>query len=167
MAATNAQITYNHDISGFHRRINRFIVELRQSVSSSVSLVNTFDKKRMATYIDSLRSYQSWVTAEPEMDLPDTHPRKYALEENPGIEDLENESVVDAIHLLEVTRDELVRSQSSRLGAGLISHDNIRLTANIDKLDSFLTSYIEEITPLDLPESSPQTEMSGEGQTGV
>jgi len=167
MAATNKQITYNHDISGFHRRFNRFIMELKKSVSSSVSLVNTFDKKRLASYIGSLRSYQKWVTDQPELDLPDTHPRAYALDDNPEYADLENESIVDAIRMLEIARDELVRSQSSRAAAGLIVHDDQRLTAMIDKVDSFLTSYIEEVTPLDLPESSPQTEMSGDGQTGV
>ncbi|RLA20985.1 MAG: hypothetical protein DRQ62_09935 [Gammaproteobacteria bacterium] len=167
MAATNRQITYNHDISGFHRRFNRFITELKKSVSSSGSLVNAFDKKRLATYIAALRSYQKWVTDQPALDLPDTHPRAYELDDNPEYVDLENESIVDAIRMLELARDELVRSQSSRSAAGLIEHDDVRLTAMINKIDSFLTSYIEEITPLDLPESSPQTEMSGDGQTGV
>ncbi len=162
-----AVTTYNHDVSGFHRRINRFIIELYKSVSSSGSLVNSFDKIRLASYLRAIRAYQKWVTDQPELDLPDTHPRSYPLDENPDISDLENESIVDAIRMLELMRDELTRGQSSRNAAGLTSHDDKRLTAMINKVDSFLTTYIEEITPLDLPESSPQTEMSGEGQTGV
>lgn len=166
MAGT-LQITYNHDISGFHRRINRFIVELLKSVSSSGSQVNLFDQERLTTYISALRGYQSWVNAQPQLDLPDTHPRSYALDTNPTVPDLENESIVDAVRMLELSRDELVRSQSSRNAAGLMPFDSKRFSAMIDKVDSFLNSYIADITPLDLPESSPQTEMTGEGQTGI
>ena len=165
--ASALQITYNHDISGFHRRINRFIVELLKSVSSSGSQVNLFDQERLTTYIAALRGYQDWVNAQPQLDLPDTHPRSYTLDINPDIPDLENESIVDAVRMLELSRDELVRSQSSRNAAGLMPFDSKRFSAMIDKVDSFLGSYISAITPLDLPESSPQTEMTGEGQTGI
>lgn len=165
--ASQLQITYNHDISGFHRRINRFIVELLKSVISSGSQVNLFDQERLTSYISALRAYQGWVNAQPQLDLPDTHPRSYALDSNPDIPDLENESIVDAVRMLELSRDELVRSQSSRNAAGLMPFDSKRFTAMVDKVDSFLNSYITDITPLDLPESSPQTEMTGDGQTGI
>lgn len=167
MASTNTQITYNHDVSGFHRRINRFIVELIYSVSSSGSQLNRFDQERLQTYVGALRGYQDWVNAQPALDLPDTHPRSYALDDNPEVPDLENESVVDTIRLLELARDELAKSQSSRNAAGLTPADSLRFTAMIDKVDSFLNTYITDITPLDLPESSPQTDMSGVGQDGI
>lgn len=167
MAATTTQITYNHDVSGFHRRINRFIVELIFSVSSSGSQLNKFDQERLATYVAAIRGYQDWVNGQPTLDLPDTHPRSYTLDENPIVPDLENESVVDTIRMLELARDELAKSQSSRNAAGLTPADSLRLTAMIDKVDSFLNTYISDITPLDLPESSPQTEMSGSGQDGI
>lgn len=161
------QITYNHDISGFHRRINRFIVELLKSVSSSGSQVNTFDQARLITYITALRAYQTWVNGQPQLDLPDTHPRSYNLDDNPEVPDLENESIVDLIRILQLARDELVRSQSSRNAAGLMPFDSVRFSALIDKADNFLSEYVSQVTPLDLPESSPQTTMTGAGQTGI
>lgn len=167
MAATSVQITHNHDISGLHNRLNRFITELIFSVSSSSSQVNQFDQVRLGSYLRAVTAYQTWINDQPQLDLPDTHPRPYQLEANPEVPDLENESIVDVLRMLELTRDELVRSQSSRNAAGLIPFDNVRLTAMLNKIESFLTGYIAEVTPLDLPESSPQTEMSGPGSDGI
>lgn len=159
--------TYNHDISGLYRRFNRFIMELHYSVSSGGSQVNRFDQERLMTYIDAIRAYQGWIVGQPQLDLPETHPKEYPLNPTPEVQDLENESIVDFIRLLEVARDEIVSSQSSRDAAGLKIFDNARLTANIDKVEAFLNQYVQEVTPLDLPETSPQTSMSGPGHTGV
>ncbi len=167
MAANTQRIVYNHDISGFSRRINRFIVELIKSVSSSSSLVNNFDQTRLQSYIGALRGYLAWVNEQPQLDLPDTHPRSYALDADPEVPDMENESMVDAVRMLELARDELCRSQSARNASGLLTFDSDRLEAIVNKVDSFLNTYIAEVTPLDFPESSPQTELTGPGQTGV
>lgn len=167
--ATKAQptFTYNHDISGLYRRFNRFITEMVFSVSSGGSQVNSFDQVRLSNYIAAIRSYQDWVESQPQLDLPETHPKEYPLVPTPEVPDLENESVVDFVNLLVVARDELVSSQSTRDAAGLKPFDSVRLTANINKLDAFLNTYVQDVTPLDLPESSPQTEMTGSGSTGI
>lgn len=51
----------NHDVAGLHARINRFIEEFHKSVSSGTSQVNHFDQTRMATYLDSIDIYHSWL----------------------------------------------------------------------------------------------------------
>ncbi len=157
----------NHDIAGLHARINRFIVELFKSVSSGTSQVSAFDQERLSTYLDSIDGYHAWVIGQPQLDLPETHPRPIELEANAVVGDVENESVNDVIRLMQITRDELVNSQSARDGSSLNKFDSGRLTAVVEKVRKFLETYIAKITPLDLPESSPQAEQSGSGRTGI
>ena len=65
---------YNDDIAGVYRRINRFLEELQKSASSNVSDVNKFDLDRIKSYIESLTKYIDWIIAQPQLDLPETHP---------------------------------------------------------------------------------------------
>ena len=143
---------YNHDVAGLYRRIIRFIEELLKSVSAGGSQVNTFDQTRLQTYLDAITSYQSWVTNQPLLDLPETHPRSYQLEDPPVVPSIENESVWDVLNLLEIMRDELTSGQSARNAANLTPFDSTRLTAIVEKVQAFLTNYIIPTTPLDLPE---------------
>ena len=169
MATTSGVPTfvYNHDVSGLHRRINRFIVELLRSVSSGVSQVNSFDQERLQSYLDAITAYHGWVVDQPQLDLPETHPRQINLNANPTVDTIENESLQDVVTLLTIARDELVSSQSSRQGSGLVPFDSARLTAIVDKVQHFLVDYIGTTTPLDLPESSPDASITPPGSTGV
>ena len=157
----------NHDIVGLYNRINRFIVELIKSVSSATSQVNEFDQARLASYLTAVDTYHSWVIGQPHLDLPETAPRDYELEVEPETPETENENVNDLVRLLVLARDELTNSQSARDPANLNKFDSGRLTALIAKSRAFLTDYIVPITPLDLPESSPQEASTGPGLTGV
>lgn len=167
MATETGMKTYNHDIAGLYVRINRFIEELAKSASSNVNQMSTFDQARLVSYIAAIRKYQAWVMAAPQLDLPETHPRGIDLPAPPVLPEIENEAVQDLIRLFIISRDELVGSQSSRNAAGLISFDNTRFTAIIDKAEKFLTEYVQAATPLDLPESSPNAPMTGAGKQGV
>ena len=159
--------TYNHDVAGLWRRFNRFIQELAFSQSNPSSQVKAFDQERMRSYIDAIISYTDWVVAQPELDLPETHPRLIELAPPENYSVPENESLMDAITMLEVCRDELVNGQSSRNASGLNKFDNERLRAVMEKMSNFLDNYIAEVTPLDLPESSPMRVMTGPGKKGV
>lgn len=162
-----AVIVNNHDIAGLQARINRFLEELHKSISSGVSQVNSFDQARVASYLEAIDTYHAWVIGQPQLDLPETSPRPIELESNPVITDVENESVNDMVRILGIARDEIVNSQSARLGAGLIPFDSVRLTAVIAKVRAFLINYVATTTPLDLPESSPQSAESGPGRKGI
>lgn len=166
MAATQA-ITYNTDIHGIVRRINRFIVEVTKSVSSNISGTNSFDLARAKSYILSVRSYAAWIVSQPELDLPETSPKSVLLPESPVIPLIENDSMFDLATLFELTRDELVNSQSSRIGSGLTKADLKRLTALLDKADAFLVAFVGTVDPIDVPESAPAVAMSGIGMLGV
>lgn len=166
-AQTTKAITYNADVRGIVRRINRFIQEIFLSQSSGVSKTSTFDVARAKSYINAIRSYVAWVVNQPELDLPETGPQAVDLPPNPVVPDMENESLFDLATLFETARNELANSQSSRLSSNLIPFDAARLGAIFDKADIFISSYIEVVDPLDLPESSPQALVTGPGKTGV
>jgi hypothetical protein len=105
--------------------------------------------------------------AQPQLDLPETAPRAYALDPDPTVAIIENEALRDVLTMMEVARDELVASQSARMPVGLLSFDSRRAMAVVDKVEAFLNSYIREVQPLDLPESSPSRPMAPTGKTGV
>lgn len=159
--------TYNHDIVGIYNRINRFIKEAIHQTSSNLSEMNQFDIARMKSYLSAIRGYLGHVQADPELDLPETSPRTYELREAPAVPDLENESLNDICRLLELMRDEMVNSQSARRPAKFVSFDETRMTQVLDKCDRFMADYVETVTPLDLPESSPRATMTGPGRTGI
>jgi hypothetical protein len=163
--ATN--ITYNTDIDGLVRRINRFITEIFLAQSSGLSKTAAFDVTRMSSYTKAIRQYVSWVVSVPLLDLPETGPRPITLGANPVVPAMENESMYDVAILLELARDELINSQSSRMSSNLIKFDQNRLTAILDKVDNFIAGFISTVDPLDLPESSPMTEVTGSGLGGV
>jgi len=167
VAADAPVVVYNHDVAGLQRRINRFIVEMVKSVSNSGSLMNDFDQKRLESYLSAIRAYVSWITSQPFLDLPETSPRIYTLDSNPTWDMVENEGIIDIVRMMELSRDEIVNSQSARNASGLSKFDEARIVAIVDKIEAFLKNYIQTITPLDMPESSPMRVASSSGKTGV
>lgn len=168
MASTSQTMTtYNTDVYGLVRRINRFIEEVIKSQSSGVSKTSTFDVSRMRSYIMAMRAYLAWVTSQPELDLPETGPRPTNLPASPVIPLIENESLYDVAVLFELARDELSNSQSSRMSSNLIGFDASRFTAILDKAEKFIDEYVTAVDPLDLPETSPAKEVTGKGLQGV
>lgn len=166
MADTQIKIN-NHDISGLHRRFDRFIYEMVKSVSNSTSMMNEFDQNRLVSYLNAIRGYVAWIVSQPQLDLPETSPRFYTLDPSPTWDLVENEAIVDVIRMLEIARDEVINSQSARMSAGLNKFDESRLIAVISKVEAFIQNYIKVITPLDLPESSPMRVAATAGKVGV
>ena len=164
MAKTN-----NHDVLGLCKRLKRFATEMNKSASSSVAEFRQADRARLMSYYNALQAYKAWVVAQPELDLPESHPREFEVDDSPNfnLADAENEMVDDCIHQLSTLNYELVHSQSSRLGAGLNQFDAGRFDAIMQKALNYLTEYVDNATPLDLPESSPQTKSTGPGRTGI
>lgn len=146
---------FNDDIAGIYHRINKYIVECQKSASANVAAVNEFDKARMSSYLTTISSYIDWVVAEPALDLPETHPQLVELKPKPEILDIENLMIQDCVRLWERGRDEVTASQSARNPTGLIKFDEARLRAVILKTEKYMSDYIEKVSPIDLPESSP------------
>ncbi|MCP4366792.1 MAG: hypothetical protein GY797_01570 [Deltaproteobacteria bacterium] len=159
--------TNNTDIVGLYNRFCRFIVELNKSQSSPIAEMREADKTRLASYLDAVDTYHQHVMADPELDLPESSPMVYALRDYPVASEVENESVNDFQRLMHLMVVELINSTSSRLPAGLVKFDSIRLTAIVEKARRFLVDYVEVATPLDQPESSPRAVSSGSGSIGI
>jgi len=160
-------IVNNHDVAGLARRINRFIDELQKSVSSESSQINAYDLERSKTYLQAVEEYHNWVTSQPQLDLPETHPRQINVEEGPALLNVENESLTDLVYMMSLTRDEILNGQSARQGSGLVVFDSNRLMAIVEKMNAFLDTYVSQVTPLDLPESSPMRSGAEEGRGGI
>lgn len=172
MATDNTKLaleTYNHDVSGIVHRVKRFQYELFKSASSGGAFVNTFDQARWAKYLDAVDTYVDHVVAQPQVDLPETHPRKIIMDLMPddAITTVENESIRDVIYYLQLMMLEAADSQSSRMSAGLLTFDENRIRALNEKARRLLNDYVAQVQPLDLPESSPTRAMSGAGKSGV
>lgn len=149
---------YNDDVAGLVRRINKFIVELRDSQSGVTDDFGEHDQTRLKSYIVALRTYIAWVEGQPVLDLPKTHPTAVVVPEAPVIGEVINLNVIDLIRLLERGRDELIiGSDSSQRSSGFNAHDSARVKAILEKTEKYLTEYIEKITPLDSPETSNNT----------
>lgn len=161
-----ATSTYNTDVHSIVRRYNRMIVELVKSQSSGVSLTNPFDVARLTSYVDAMSNYQNFIVSQPLLDCPETGPTEMPLPPNAEVPIIENESLADAISLIEIARDEIANSQSSRMPTNLLSFDYERQSAYLSKIHR-LMEYIAKSEPLDLPESSPMAAVSGRGLTGV
>ncbi len=146
---------FNDDIAGIYHRINKYIVECQLSASANVAAVNEFDMVRMDAYLKVITSYIDWVVAQPALDLPETHPQLVTLKPKPEILDIENLMIQDCIRLWERARDECTASQSARNPTGMISFDEKRLRAVIEKTEKYMTDHIAKVSPIDLPESSP------------
>lgn len=159
--------TLNTDVVGLNERYIRFLLEIMKCASANTSAVKSADIGRLKSYLSSMRSYLDHVASEPEMDLPETNPKVYELRALPALDSIENESLSDCCRLIELCREEIVNSQTARLASGIIHFDKIRQEKIIEKAERFIKDYIEVVTPLDLPETSPMEPTTPKGQLGI
>jgi hypothetical protein len=141
-------------------------MEILRSQSSGVSQTMPFDVVRITSYVAAMGNFMDFIVGQPLLDCPETGPTEVALPINPTIPYIENESAYDLMQLVEVARDEVANSQSSRIPTNLVSFDYARQKSYLQKITNLL-AYINTSEPLDLPESSPMMPVSGHGQQGV
>ncbi len=159
-------IVYNHDIVGQYDRINRAIFETLHSASAGTVAYSEADITRQEQYTSDLLSKHDHIMGEPELDLPETHPRPYELRPTPTVVHVENDGSNDLVRLYELTRDELINCQSARTSSSLASFDADRFENSVKKIQHEI-DYIKEVQPIDLPESIPKEPLKGSGRKGV
>lgn len=169
MAESFPENVFNHDVVWLFDLISRFHVEMAKSQSSPVSGMIEPDQVRLQSYISNLRAAVAFVQAAPILDMPETHPRPYKLEAFPDETNVENESINVILRLIRAAAVELTNSQSARYASRLQPFDEARFMALVGKIEAFLTSFIQAngTVPLDVPESSPEENMTTSGQQGV
>ena len=158
---------YNLDVTYLADKIARYAGEVQMSVSSNVAFVNEFDMGRLQNYLDDIDAAIAYVTAQPQLDLPESHPILNAIQPFPAMRDMESDEWDHVVRLLRSGYIELCNSQSSRLGAGLMPFDARRVSALVAKTRAWLNDYVSKRSPMDLPETSPQQSMSPAGKLGV
>jgi hypothetical protein len=166
MAADTLKV-FNDDVAGIWSRLIRYMEELIKSQSANLTEFISFDLERLKSYLDDVTKYLDWIVAQPQLDLPETSPREIELETPPEVPKLENPMIVDCVRLIVRARDEIANSQSARRSSGLVTFDEKRLRAVIEKCAQYLDNYVATVSPIDLPESSPRALSSGSGRTGI
>lgn len=157
----------NHDIVLVSSKLVRMIAEAEHAASANVSVLSSADQTRFEQYLTSLDQSVEWIQAEPELDLPETHPIVWQAQDPPEQIVVENEGINQLSRIWRLARDEMVNSQSARLSCRLLDFDKDRLTAVIEKSRKFLTDFLAQQQAQDLPESSPQEAVAPAGRTGT
>lgn len=158
---------YNYQIAGLIRRLRRFRYETVKAASSALASVNDADFARAKSYLNAATQYINWVVSVPQLDLPESSPRLIELGEADELDMPENEALADLMAMYDLLEIEIGHSQSARMGDSIISHDENRMRAMIEKMDLFLDNYVSSVLPLDVPESTPKRPQTGEGRLGV
>lgn len=159
---------FNHDVLWLYDMLRRIHQEIGRSQSAPVSGMIEADQRRLESYLNAIRQAVAWIQDTPLLDLPETHPRPYALQEFPAQLDVENESINVILRLIRASAVELTNSQSARFSSRLQRFDEERVIGVIDKIDAFLNNFIrQQAVPLDFPESSPEEPIGPDGNMGV
>lgn len=158
---------YNLDVTYLADKIARYAGEVQFSVSSNVAYVNMFDMERLQNYLTDIDFAITYITLQPQLDLPESHPMMNPIQAFPEMRNMESDEFDHVVRLLRAGYIELVNSQSSRLGAGLMPFDARRVSALIAKTRAWLNDYVAKRSPMDLPETSPLQLMSPPGMSGV
>lgn len=158
----------NQDVAGLAERTDEVIYELAKSQSSNLTDMRPFDRTRIDEYNAMLNRYAAWLVAAPDVDLPETHPRTYTIKfltEDMHL-DVENKALRDLMRMYQALITELTNSQSARAANGLTVHDKRRFDLVMDKIEQFLTSYVDATQPIDMPESAPSSASVTSGYLG-
>lgn len=158
--------TNNHDVRVIHNEYCRYIEEVLKSQSSNLAMIRDADKTRFLSYLDRLTKIIDWIVAQPQVDLPESHPDIYELQEFPELVKVENEILNTFATLLDLGRKENAKSSSSGAPSGLVSFDEERQRQYIAKMTALL-SLSDVVTPVDFPESSPRAAGVTDGRTGT
>ncbi len=123
MSELSQNSTFNVDVAGLVRRLDRVVTEITKSQSSPLAQVRTADTERIAAYIKEAQSYADFVSRKPELDFPKTHGVALPLAVAPVIAGMENDALWDLAQLFDSARFEVANSASSRAPSGLIDPD--------------------------------------------
>lgn len=167
LAVSRTIQTKNLDIASLIRRLDRSLVEITKSQSSSVTGMLPFDFSRLEAALKMLKSYKKFAEGLPFMDTPETTPVVINVECYGSIPPIENDSAWDMAQILDTMILELANSQSSNIGNGFLPpHDGKRFDDYVTRLENLIT-HSKATEPVDYPESAPRADSTGQGVTGI
>ena len=144
----------NYDIIGGVERFDKVIGEIAQSESADGGAQSSFDRVRIDSYNAVLRSYMATVAAQTGLvDLPHTYPTPYPIKYWSNTLDVEVRNPASRNLLIMYTQgmEQLSKSASAGHSNGITPHDYQRFVQIMDKIEAFLTDYVDQVTPVDMP----------------
>ena len=91
---------YNLDVTYMADKLARYAGEVQMSVSSNVAFVNEFDMARLHAYLDDIDAAIDYVTKQPQLDLPESHPMAHPIQPFPALRDMESDEWDHVVRLL-------------------------------------------------------------------
>ena len=157
--------------------IDRGIVEELLSISAVTPDFREADKKRVESYFEAWEKLANFMSSDPELDTPQSHPEKVPvgwISNQDGITDEdgefqamnqypENFAVRTLVRDMRTLMGELAMSTSRRLPNGLSKHDKKRFDDHLAKMRKFMSEYVQQTEPLDRPETDTIAAVSGHG----
>jgi len=145
----------NNDLVGAVERIDICVAELAKSESADSGGSQIFDRSRIDMYNSQIDEYMDYVVAQTgKVDLPMTYPTYYDIDYiSNGLDvNITNKAMRDLLRLYLQMMEQLSKSGSAGWSNGIQEHDYNRYVMIRDKIQSFLTNYIDQVTPVDMPE---------------
>jgi len=168
MSAINSEVN-SLDMAGLLERMDRARFEILKSASANVDDIRTADRQRIDAYLAEAQSYADYVAAEPEQDYPESYPDvitvDYRVTEE--ITKVENLGIRDVDRIFRTAIVEMSNSQSARLPSGFKAQDKVRFDSYIARITSLLTKHLDNVNPLDLPETNPSEASITDGRLGI
>jgi hypothetical protein len=167
MSEATQNVTLNADIAQVVRRLDRVIKEMQHGQSANVTMTIDADRIRIEKYIQDLGRQIDTINEMGIPDVPETMPEQITMREAPVDVEVTNDDYAGVIDQFYVMRGELIGSQSSRLGGGLLSPDYKRAKALLARVTTLFSNFIPAVDPGDFPESTPDVATVGPGLRGI
>lgn len=162
--------TANLDVHGLVRVMDRMVLEVNGSASSTGSSCTQEDYNRWVNFVDDLEKRLDQAADKPVMDTPKTFPEFWPLMPKPNISPMNNDKAWDLCLVLDVARDELTLSATTIKPSSIEEHDYRRQKTYILKMREKLARLKELIPPGQNPdyvETDPRDPMPALGSGGV
>lgn len=147
----------NPDIVGSVERADRYAYDMAKFESASINEITDFDVIRIQSYNSALRTYITTLEQAPATDNPHSYPGMYNiyyLTQDFDFDTVKNKAIRDIIRQYVNLWVNLSRSESADKSNGFLGFDYQRAMTHLDRIDYYISAYIQQALPLDLPESS-------------
>lgn len=153
----NATQINNIDLAAHADNTAAYIHELSLAASGSTPSLSPGDSGRISSYIAALQNELSVISGRPALDLPHFDPKMITLNPVPESAEFENPFITYLDVLFRAYYTEIVNSTSARTVSSISTVDQARLLALTEAMTTYMTDFVANQNPLDMPESSGST----------
>jgi hypothetical protein len=146
----------NLDILDLVWRVDRFCMEVARAASATRTETSIHDIARQHAMLDRLDLRFQMYAADPELDLPQVHPRALPLPKFPDLNNIENNDSQQILNMLVALRIELTHCDSAERTTAFSKADKGRIEALIAKMRICIAA-VEANPELDTPDVNLQT----------